>query len=79
MSPTDDPIDQVRPSSTVALTGDGATAIPWSEARERLAGGESYWLATARADGWPHARPVLAVWVGQRAVHHKQPRHGQGA
>jgi pyridoxamine 5'-phosphate oxidase-like protein len=37
--------------------------IPWPEARDRLAEGQSFWLATTRPDGRPHVRPVLAVLV----------------
>jgi hypothetical protein len=59
--------DAVRagnPRAGVCLTDDeDATPIPWSEARARLIEGRSYWFATARADGAPHVRPVLAVWV----------------
>ncbi len=45
------------------LTGEDVEPIPWAEARERLAGERFYWLATVHADGRPHVRPVLAVWV----------------
>ena len=44
----------------------GATATKWDEARERLAEGETFWLATSHADGRPHVRPVLAVWLDDR-------------
>src|SRR5689334_4298398 len=37
--------------------------LPWSWAVERLARARHYWIATTRADGRPHARPVWAVWV----------------
>ena len=39
------------------------TVTPWAEARERLAEGDWYWLATARPDGLPHVVPLLAVWL----------------
>lgn len=42
---------------------DPASLIPWPEARHRLAGGDTFWLATIRSDGRPHVRPVLAVLV----------------
>jgi nitroimidazol reductase NimA-like FMN-containing flavoprotein (pyridoxamine 5'-phosphate oxidase superfamily) len=35
----------------------------WAEATKRLADGDTYWLATTRADGSPHVVPILAVWV----------------
>lgn len=42
---------------------DPAAVIPWEVARDRLAQGRTYWLATASSDGRPHVRPVLAVLV----------------
>ena len=45
------------------LSADDPTVTPWAEARERLAEGNWYWLATARPDGRPHVRPVLGVWL----------------
>jgi Pyridoxamine 5'-phosphate oxidase len=44
------------------------TPISWEEAVSRLHQGETYWLATARPDGLPHVRPVLAVCL-DGAVH----------
>lgn len=35
---------------------------PFSWAEEILRAGHNYWVATARADGRPHAMPVWAVW-----------------
>lgn len=40
----------------------GASATPWSEAREVLAGAEIFWLTTVRRDGRPHVTPLLALW-----------------
>jgi pyridoxamine 5'-phosphate oxidase-like protein len=40
-----------------------AAALPWAWAVERLTQARHYWIATTRADGRPHARPVWAVWV----------------
>ena len=37
--------------------------LPWSWAVERLSATHTYWIATTRPDGRPHARPVWAVWV----------------
>jgi nitroimidazol reductase NimA-like FMN-containing flavoprotein (pyridoxamine 5'-phosphate oxidase superfamily) len=45
------------------LTPEKAAAIPWADARVRLSDSRFYWLATTGADGAPHVRPVLAVWV----------------
>jgi nitroimidazol reductase NimA-like FMN-containing flavoprotein (pyridoxamine 5'-phosphate oxidase superfamily) len=54
-----------EPIAEPMLKSDDATAMPWAEARRRLTEGRdsTFWLATARADGRPHVRPVLAVWV----------------
>jgi hypothetical protein len=40
-----------------------ATEVPWSDARERLAGAGVYWLSTVRPDGRPHVTPLIAVWL----------------
>lgn len=45
------------------LAADPAAVIPWAAARHRLVSAHSYWFATVHADGRPHVRPVLAVWV----------------
>ena len=37
--------------------------LPWSWAEEKLAAARNYWVATASADGRPHAMPVWAVWI----------------
>ena len=53
-----------NPRSAVRLTDDeDESPLPWSEVRQRLVEGRFYWLATATAEGAPHVRPVLAVWV----------------
>jgi nitroimidazol reductase NimA-like FMN-containing flavoprotein (pyridoxamine 5'-phosphate oxidase superfamily) len=41
----------------------GQTALTWAETSERIGAGDTYWLSTVDADGRPHLRPVLAVWV----------------
>lgn len=50
------------------FSSDGATAVPWVEAVERLTAAGTYWLSTVRADGRPHVTPLLAVWSGD-ALH----------
>lgn len=42
---------------------DPAAVMPWEQARQRLAAARLYWVATVRAGGGPHVRPVFAVWV----------------
>ena len=42
---------------------DPSAVIPWADALPRLSAAQTYWFATARTDGRPHIRPVLAVWV----------------
>lgn len=39
-----------------------ATATPWEQTRRVLETAELFLLATVRADGRPHATPVVAVW-----------------
>ena len=35
----------------------------WAEAQRRLEAARTYWVATVRPDGLPHAMPVLSVWL----------------
>ncbi|WP_228430472.1 pyridoxamine 5'-phosphate oxidase family protein [Baekduia soli] len=39
------------------------TGITWEQVQERLRGARTYWLATTRADGRPHAMPLWGVWL----------------
>ena len=40
--------------------------LPWSWAEARLAAAETYWVATTRPGGRPHAMPVWAAWCAGR-------------
>jgi uncharacterized protein YndB with AHSA1/START domain len=40
-----------------------AIATAWTEARQRLADAELYWLTTIRPDGRPHITPLIGVWL----------------
>ena len=46
----------------VRTSSDGPLA--WSHAERRLEGARSYWIATTRPGGKPHAAPVWGVYVG---------------
>jgi hypothetical protein len=37
--------------------------LPWTWAQQQLADARNYWIATTRADGRPHSRPVWGVWL----------------
>ena len=37
--------------------------IEWSAVVDRLTAARSYWVATTRADGRPHASPVWGLWL----------------
>lgn len=37
--------------------------LPWDWAHERLVASRCYWVATANAEGRPHAMPVWGVWL----------------
>jgi nitroimidazol reductase NimA-like FMN-containing flavoprotein (pyridoxamine 5'-phosphate oxidase superfamily) len=39
-----------------------ATAPPWEEIARLLADAQLYWIITVRADGRPHAVPLVGVW-----------------
>ena len=50
------------------LDAENASAMPWSEARERLAetattGHGTSWLTTIRPDGAPHVVPIGSIWI----------------
>lgn len=64
----------------------GAQPTDWATTREALESAEMSWLATVRADGRPHATPLVAVWVDdaiyfctgpeeQKAVNLRRNRH----
>jgi nitroimidazol reductase NimA-like FMN-containing flavoprotein (pyridoxamine 5'-phosphate oxidase superfamily) len=39
-----------------------ATAPPWEDIERLLADAQLYWIITVRADGRPHAVPLVGVW-----------------
>jgi nitroimidazol reductase NimA-like FMN-containing flavoprotein (pyridoxamine 5'-phosphate oxidase superfamily) len=39
-----------------------ATAPPWDDIERLLAEAQLYWIITVRADGRPHAVPLVGVW-----------------
>ncbi len=39
-----------------------ATAPPWNDIERLLADAQLYWIITVRADGRPHAVPLVGVW-----------------
>ena len=66
--------DRPRMPAGYGVPGTDAGLLPWSWAAERLARARHYWLATAAADGSPHAVPVWGVWVGGRLYFGGHPR-----
>jgi general stress protein 26 len=40
-----------------------AVATSWAESRRVLEEAELFWISTVRADGRPHATPLVAVWL----------------
>ncbi len=56
--------DEPRTELQQRFSDEGATATPWADVQERLAGAEIWWLSTVRPDGRPHVTPLIAVWVG---------------
>src|SRR6266571_4331587 len=40
-----------------------AVTTPWEETRRVLEAAELFWIVTVRADGCPHATPLVAVWL----------------
>lgn len=39
-----------------------ATAPPWNDIEQLLTDAQLYWIITVRADGRPHAVPLVGVW-----------------
>ena len=59
-----EPITTLDPQNSAP----NAVATPWEETRRVLESTEMFWLTTVRADGRPHATPVVAVWL-DGAIH----------
>lgn len=57
---------ETEPRTADLLTAEAVAALPWEEARTRLAESRFYWQATVHPDGRPHVRPVLGVWADGR-------------
>jgi hypothetical protein len=45
------------------FSSEGATPVPWEDARQQLEAAEIFWLSTVRPDGRPHVTPLIAVWL----------------
>jgi nitroimidazol reductase NimA-like FMN-containing flavoprotein (pyridoxamine 5'-phosphate oxidase superfamily) len=45
-----------------------AVAADWDQTRRTLEDAELFWIATVRADGRPHATPLVGVWLDD-AIH----------
>lgn len=58
-------------------SGTPLAAFTWADVRSRLAGSETYLLATSGRGGGPHVVPVLGVWL-ERAVCRFRLREGEG-
>lgn len=57
----------IGPTPQAILKTDDASAMPWQEARDRLADPATHhtsWLTTINADGTPHVVPIGALWIG---------------
>ena len=71
MTDKNDPEGQSNPTASrpympgygIQDAASGRGLLPWSWAVERLTQARSYWVATARPDGRPHAMPVWGVWM----------------
>jgi general stress protein 26 len=54
-----------RPQTTLdaRFSEPGASPTPWEETVRVLESAELSWITTVRADGRPHATPLVAVWL----------------
>ena len=53
----------MKPEIDPRFSDPEAVPTPWSEAARVLEDAELFWLTTVRADGRPHATPLIAVRV----------------
>lgn len=51
------------PVSEETIRPEDAHPVPWAEAANHLAAAGTFWMATVRADGQPHVRPILTILV----------------
>jgi hypothetical protein len=58
---TKDPETTIDPR----FSSEGATATPWSAAREQLREAMSYQLTTIRIDGHPHQTTIAGIWLDE--------------
>jgi nitroimidazol reductase NimA-like FMN-containing flavoprotein (pyridoxamine 5'-phosphate oxidase superfamily) len=58
------------PTSTLdtRFSDPDAVATEWDATRRALETAEIFWISTVRADGRPHATPLVAVWM-DNAIH----------
>ena len=66
LSPIEPPIVERPYVPTYAIPDTLEGALPWSWAEGCLAAAETYWVATTRPDGRPHAMPIWAAWCAGR-------------
>jgi hypothetical protein len=56
------------PGYGIVAANEGEGLLPWSWARERLAGARNYFIATTRPDGRPHIMVVWGLWLDDAFV-----------
>src|ERR1700728_3734397 len=66
--------------AAVIATGveQGTEPLPWEEVRQRFSAERMYWLATTGPGNRPQARPVLAVWLGDKVYSTTSPGSAKG-
>ena len=52
-----------EPRGYFLASDEGSGLLSWESAVARLVEARNYWIATASADGAPHAMPVWGVWL----------------
>jgi hypothetical protein len=66
LPPIDPPVVERPDVPTYGIPETIEGALPWSWAAACLAAAETYWVATTRPDGRPHAMPIWAAWCAGR-------------
>ncbi|CAN5238908.1 hypothetical protein BH20ACT9_BH20ACT9_07550 [soil metagenome] len=57
------PVPETSPPILFGHPAPPGDLLPWTWALRRLSEARNYWIATTRAGGQPHTRPVWGVWL----------------
>lgn len=67
-------VSRPEPSFYFKAENEGSGLLPWQHVSEEMLAARNYWLATAAADGRPHAMPVWGLWHDPHFVFSTSPK-----